>query len=122
MIEHLIAEMINDLGIDNYPVEAPQNTKGTFIVWNVSGFNSLKNTSKDQHHKVNIQFNIYAKSYKETKSIQYKLVDVFEYLHGSVERQNATYEVIGNLENVVDLFDTDMKQIVVDIQMEYYKK
>lgn len=115
MIELIIAKKLNDLGIKNFPVDAPKDEPKPYVLWQLNGLKTHKDFSSTKHRTANIQFNVFASSYKQSKTIQYKLIEEFE----DLDEQQEQYSLISSLNNAVDLFNTELKQTVVDIQIEY---
>jgi hypothetical protein len=115
VIELIIVKKLNDLGIKNFPVEAPKNEPLPYVVWHSSGLKTHKDFSSTKHRTANIQFNVFAGSYKESKTIQYKLINEFE----DLEEYTQQHTLISSLNNALDFFNTELKQTVVDISIEY---
>lgn len=115
MIELVVCQKLNDLGIKNFPVEAPKDEVMPYVIWQLNGLKTHKDLSSTKHRTANIQFNVFASTYKESKTIQYKLIEEFE----DLDEQQKQYTLISSLTNAVDLFHTELKQTVVDISIEY---
>uniref|UniRef100_UPI004047F952 hypothetical protein n=1 Tax=Shewanella sp. TaxID=50422 RepID=UPI004047F952 len=119
MIELIIAKKLNDLGLKNFPYEAPKDTPLPYVVWHSNGLKKHKDFSSTKHRTADIQFNVFARTYKESKTIQYQLIEHFEELDEVNTLNEKHYSLISSLNNAIDLFNTELKQTVVDISIEY---
>jgi hypothetical protein len=121
MIEVIIAKALKELQLKSFPVVADKDTPTPYVLYALSGLSTHKDLSEDKWRTAELQFNIFAdqNKYATAKDIQYKLLERFDDIEEVIQLKDKTYSLIYSLNNSLDLFNTELKQVVIDLSIEY---
>ena len=111
--EEVLFDNISQLGYSVYPIIAPQNKKIPFIIYNVTantitthidGSNSLDNLLE-----VRFLVSVYAKTYKEMKSMVHRILD------NLININNNEYKIV--IYGTVDSYDENGYRSNIDLKI-----
>lgn len=122
MIEKALKAKIESIsdGVKSYPLQAPEDCKTPYIVYQRSGTDRVPTLDEQGMYKVGFQLTIAEKSYTKMVELRAKIRNGIQFQTG-VFAQN-TPEVSNLLiENENEFFDSDMKEFIgiLDILIIY---
>ena len=119
MIELFVASKLNDITPNNFPVKLPENTPKPALTYEVLNKRKHKHVQKSNHYTVNVQVNVYSTDYKQAKTLQQQVEQMFDEEIFYTTLNVVDYSIESYITNVVDLFSFDVNQIAINIQLEY---
>ncbi|HCH6231675.1 hypothetical protein [Vibrio parahaemolyticus] len=119
MIEILLANKLNDITTNNYPIKLPEKAIKPALVYTAINKNKHKHLDKSKHYTLTFQVNVFADSYKQAKLLQQQVEDVFDECNAVETINKQEYTLQSYVVNVIDLFSLNTNQIAIDIQVEY---
>lgn len=122
MIELIFKDILDTTGLTNiHAIYRPEKSVNPAIIYQVSGFSKegvLDESIKS--HSTKFKLDIYADSYREAKETQQKIVDVFEDLSGTFTEGMKVFTILGDIQDIKDLYELQSNKIVIDIVLNYY--
>ena len=122
MIELIFKDLLDGLGYNAYSVKLPEKAKFPAITYQVSGYSNQKLLEASIKSRTsNFKVEVFAANYGSAKQVQQKIEDLFEDLSGTYTTESGKeYSILGEIQDIKDLFELSLNKIIIDISLNYY--